>query len=114
MRVASSISSLRWPRDDGAWREAMLALLRDPQVDALVSILILADELGPMKLDFIVELARQFPEKPIYISFSGDEVSNAAAKAFLEPQGVPTFPRIEDPFKVLDILVRARTVMDRP
>jgi len=97
-----------------AWREAMLALLGDPNVDAVVSILILADELGPMKLDFIVGLARQFPEKPIYISFSGDEVSNAAAKAFLEPRGVPTFPRIEDPFKVLDILARARAAMDRP
>ena len=97
-----------------AWREAMLAVLKDPNVDAVVSILILADELGPMKLDFIVELARQFPEKPIYISFSGDEVSNAAAKAFLEPRGVPTFPRIEDPFKVLDILTRARAAMNRP
>ena len=96
-----------------AWREAMLAVLKDPNVDALVSILILADELGPMKLDFIVDLARQFPEKPIYISFSGDENSNAQAKAFLEPQGVPTFPRIEDPFKVLDILVRARLAMKR-
>jgi acetyltransferase len=97
-----------------AWREAMLAILKDPNVDAVVSILILADELGPMKLDFIAEQARQFPDKPIYISFSGDEGSNAEAKAFLEPKGVPTFPRIEDPFKVLDILVRARAAMDQP
>lgn len=96
-----------------AWREAMKALLADPNVDALVAILILAEELGPMKLDFIVELARSFPDKPIYISFSGDEGSNAEAKAFLEPEGVPTFPRIEDPFKVLDILVRARAAMKR-
>jgi acyl-CoA synthetase (NDP forming) len=96
-----------------AWREAMLAVLMDPNVDSVISILILADELGEMKLDFIVDLARQFPEKPIYISFSGDEGSNAKAKAFLEPQGVPTFPRIEDPFKVLDVLARARAVMKR-
>ena len=96
-----------------AWREAMLAVLKDPNVDSVVSILILAEELGTMKLDFIVDLARQFPEKPIYISFSGDEVSNAEAKAFLEPQGIPTFPRIEDPFKVLDILARARSAMTK-
>jgi len=94
-----------------AWRESMAALLKDPKVDALVTILILADELGPMKLDFIVDLAAEFPEKPIYVSFSGDENSNAAAKAFLEPRGVPTFPRIEDPFKVLDIMARARAAM---
>ncbi len=94
-----------------AWREAMTALLRDPKIDSLAAILILADELGPMKLDFIVDLAAEFPEKPIYISFSGDENSNAAAKAFLEPRGVPTFPRIEDPFRVLDIMARARAAM---
>jgi acetate---CoA ligase (ADP-forming) len=94
-----------------AWREAMAALLRDPKVDSLVAILILADELGPMKLDFIVDLAAEYPEKPIYISFSGDENSNAKAKSFLEPLGVPTFPRIEDPFKVLDIMARARAAM---
>jgi len=86
----------------------MTALLKDPNVDAVVAILILADELGEMKLDFILDLKRRFPEKPIYISFSGDENSNAAAKSFLEPKGVPTFPRIEDPFKVLDILVQCR------
>ena len=91
-----------------AWREAMTALLEDPNVDAVVAILILADELGEMKLDFIVDQKKRHPDKPIYISFSGDEGSNAAAKVFLEPKGVPTFPRIEDPFKVLDILVRCR------
>ena len=91
-----------------AWRESMRALLQDPNVDAVVAILILADELGEMNLNFIVDQKKDHPDKPIYISFSGDEGSNAVAKAFLEPKGVPTFPRIEDPFKVLDILVRCR------
>ena len=91
-----------------AWRESMRALLQAPNVDAVVAILILADELGEMNLNFIVDQKKDHPDKPIYISFSGDEGSNAAAKAFLEPKGVPTFPRIEDPFKVLDILVRCR------
>ena len=97
-----------------AWRESMRALLHDPNVDAVVSILILADELGTMKLDFILELADQFPNKPILISFSGDEVSNVEAKRYLEPNGVPTYPRIEDPFKVLDIMARCRDAMNRP
>ena len=91
-----------------AWREAMTALLEDPNVDSVVTILILADELGEMKLDFIVDQKKRFPDKPIYVSFSGDENCNAAAKAFLEPRGVPTFPRIEDPFKVLDIMTQCR------
>ena len=56
-----------------AWRESMRALLSDRRVDAVVTILILADELGKMNLEFLPELALEFPEKPIYVSFSGDE-----------------------------------------
>jgi hypothetical protein len=37
-----------------------------------------------------------------------------AAKAFLEPKGVPTFPMIEEPFEVLAILNRCRKAMQRP
>ena len=96
-----------------AYREAMAAILRDPNVDAVVAILILTEEIGVPPLDFIVDLAREYPEKPIYISFSGDQNCNRAAKAFLEPRGVPTFPLMEEPFKVLDILVRCREAMDR-
>ncbi len=94
-----------------AWRESIKALLSDPRVDAVVTILILADELGKMNLEFLPELAAEFPEKPIYVSFSGDENSNREASAFLEPAGVPTFPRIEDPFKVLDVMARARKAL---
>ena len=91
-----------------AWRESMEALLKDKNVDAVVAILILTKELEEVDLGFIVEQKKRFPEKPIYISFSGDENSNAAAKAFLEPRGVPTFPRIEDTFKVLNIMTQCR------
>ncbi len=94
-----------------AWRESMRALLADPRVDSVVTILILADELGKMNLEFIPELAKEFPEKPIYVSYSGDENSNREATAFLEPAGIPTFPRIEDPFKALDIMARARRAL---
>ena len=62
-------------------------------------------------LDFIPELAAKYPRKPVYISFSGDHACNAEAKAFLEPRGVPTFPLIEDAFKALEILVRARQAL---
>lgn len=94
-----------------AYREAMAAVLADPRVDAVVAILILVEALGVPDLGFIVELARRHPEKPIYISFSGDRACNERAKEFLEPHGVPTFERIEEPFKALDILVRAGAAM---
>ena len=97
-----------------AYREAMEAVLADRNVDAVVAILILTEETGIPPLDFIVELARRYPDKPVYISFSGDKACNEAAKDFLEPRGVPTFPMIDEPFRALDVLARCRAALDRP
>ena len=96
-----------------AYREGMEAVLKDPMIDAVVPILMLTDETGVPPLDFIVELARQYPEKPIYVTFSGDKKHMEASKAFLEPKGVPTFPLIEDPFEVLSVLNQCRRAMER-
>ena len=86
-------------------------VLADDKVDAVVTILILAEELGIPDLAFLPALAERYPEKPIYVSFSGDHAANVAAKEFLEPRGIATFPLIEDPFKALDILVRCRKAL---
>ena len=96
-----------------AYYESMKAVLADPKVDAVVAIMILTRELGVPSLEFIPELAEKYPKKPIYISFSGDNDCNVAAKAFLEPRGIPTFPLIEDAFKALDILFRARSYLSK-
>lgn len=96
-----------------AYREAMEAVLRDPNIDAVVPILMLTDETGVPPMDFIVDLARRYPEKPIYVTFSAEKKHIEAVKDFLEPRGVPTFPLIEQPFEVLSILTRCREAMGR-
>lgn len=96
------------------YREGMNAALKDPNIDAVVPILMLTDDTGVPPLDFIVELAAKYPEKPIYVTFSGEKKHFDAAKAFLEPKGVPTYPLIEEPFEVLSILARCRQAMERP
>jgi len=96
-----------------AYREGMETVLKDPNIDAVVPILMLTDETGVPPLDFIVELARRYPQKPIYVSFSGEKKHMDAAKAFLEPQGVPTFPLVEEPFEILSILARCRRAMEQ-
>lgn len=93
--------------------EAMEALLRDPNIDAVVPVLMLTEGTGVPPLDFIVNLARKYPEKPIYVTFSADKRYMEEAKAFLEPRGVPTFPMIEEPFETLSILARCRAAMNR-
>ena len=98
---------------DYAYREGMEAVLKDPNVDAVVPILMLTDETGVPPLDFIVELAGRYPEKPIYVTFSGEKKHMDAGKAFLELRGVPTFPLIEEPFEVLSILAQCRRAMER-
>ena len=96
-----------------AYREAMEAVLKDPNIDAVVPIMMITDETGVPDLTFIVDLAQKYPEKPIYVTFSSQKKHMESAKAFLEPRGVPTFPLIEEPFEVLSILHRCRRLMER-
>jgi len=96
-----------------AYREGMKAVLEDPNIDAVVPILMLTDETGVPSLDFIVDLADRYKDKPIFVTFSGEKKHMEAAKVFLEPRGVPTFPLIEDPFEILSILFQCRRAMER-
>jgi len=96
-----------------AYREGTEAALKDSNIDAVVPILLLTDETGVPPLDFLVDLAKKYPEKPIYVTFTGEKKHMDAGKAFLEPKGVPTFPLIEEPFEVLSLLSRCRRFMER-
>jgi len=95
-----------------AYREGTEAVLKDDNIDAVVMILMITEETGVPSMDFIVELAQRYPEKPLYVTFSGQKKQMDAAKAYLEPRGVPTFPLIEQPFEVLSILARCRQALD--
>ena len=97
-----------------AYREGMEAVLKDPNIDAVVQILMLTKDTGVPPFDFIIELAKKFPDKPILVSFSAEKQYMDECKEFLEPLGVPTFPEIEQPFEVLSILYRCRRAMNRP
>ncbi len=96
-----------------AYREGTEAVLKDDNIDAAVMILMITEETGVPSLDFIVDLAKRYPEKPLYVTFSGQKKHMDAAKEYLEPRGVPTFPLIEQPFEVLSILARCRQALDR-
>jgi acyl-CoA synthetase (NDP forming) len=97
-----------------AYREGMEAVLKDPNIDAVVPILMLTKDTGVPPFDFIIKLAKKFPDKPILVSFSAEKQSMDECKEFLEPLGVPTFPEIEQPFEVLSILYRCKRAMNRP
>ena len=77
---------------EGAYREGMEALLKDPNIDAVVPILLISEGTGIMNLEFIPELARKYPEKPIYVTYSGDKQYMDEGKDFLEPRGVAVVP----------------------
>lgn len=96
-----------------AYREGMEAVLADPNIDAAVSVLMLTDETGVPPLDFLVELAGRRPEKPFYVTCSGEKKHMEAAKAFLEPRGVPTFWFAEEALEVLSLLATCREMMER-
>ncbi len=96
------------------YREGTEAVLKDPNIDAVVLVLMLTNETGIPPYEFILELAKKYPEKPVLVTFSGDKRYMEECKAFLEPRGVATFPEIEQPFEVLSILYRCTRAMSRP
>jgi len=96
-----------------AYRDGIEAVMDDPNIDAVVAVLVVVDEFGRPPLDFFVEMAHKYPEKPLYVSFTGIKERMEEAKAFLEPRGIPTYPFIEQPFEVLSILNKARLAMER-
>ncbi len=56
-----------------AYREGTEAVLKDDNIDAVVMILMITEETGVPSMDFIVELAQRYPEKPLYVTFSGQK-----------------------------------------
>ena len=96
-----------------AYREGMEIVLTDSHIHAVVCILMLTDETGVPPLDFIVDLSRRFPEKPIYMSCSGQKKHMEAVKAFLEPRGVPTFWFAEEALEALNLAAQCREAMER-
>lgn len=96
------------------YREGMEAVLRDPNIDAVVPVLMLTKEIGLPSFDFLLNLCGRHPQKPILVGFSGDKECMEQCKAYLEPRGMPTFFEIEYPFIALSILVRCARAMSRP
>jgi acetate---CoA ligase (ADP-forming) len=96
------------------YREGMEAVLKDPGIDAVVSILRFSEGEEMPPFDFIHDLVKRYREKPVFIGFSGEKKQMDHCKAFLEPLGVPTFQEIEQPLEVLSILARCRYAMGRP
>jgi acyl-CoA synthetase (NDP forming) len=96
------------------YREGMEAVLKDPNIDAVVPVLMLTEETGVPSFDFVLDLAKKYPEKPVLVTFSADKRWMDQCKEYLEPRGVPTFPEIEQPFEVLSILYRCHQSLNRP
>ena len=96
-----------------AYGEGMEAVLKDTNIDAVVPVLMLARDSGvPPSYQFILDLAKRYPEKPVLVSFSGEKACEEECKAFLEPKGVPTFAEIEQPFEALAILLQCQRSMN--
>jgi acyl-CoA synthetase (NDP forming) len=89
-------------------------VLKDPNIDAVVPVLMLTEETGVPSFDFVLDLAKKYPEKPVLVTFSADKRWMDRCKEYLEPRGVPTFPEIEQPFEVLSILYRCYQSLNRP
>ncbi|MCL5736100.1 MAG: acetate--CoA ligase family protein [Actinobacteria bacterium] len=98
-----------------AYADGLDALLKDPNLDAVIAIFMLTREMGmPDSFSFVSELAQQHKDKPVLISFTGDKECMDECRSALEPLGIPTFMQIEEPFRALSILHRCAQVKKRP
>jgi acetyltransferase len=96
-----------------AYGDALDAVLSDRAIDACVVIMMLTDETDIPDYDFIAQIAKKHPDKPVLVTFMGDHHHNVACKAYLEPRGVPAYMLVEEPFEVLGVLARCRRALDR-
>jgi acyl-CoA synthetase (NDP forming) len=94
-----------------AYGDALEAVLADRNIDAAVVIMMLTTETGVPKFDFLTEAVKRHRDKPVLVTFMGQHEHNVAAKAWLEPRGVPCYMDVETPFEVLEVMARCRENM---
>ena len=88
-------------------------LLRDEGGDALVAILLASPRIPAEAYGYLPELAKRYPQKPIYVSFTGDHPAYIRAKEYLEDRSLPVFYPLEDVFEMLHVLCFCREQFDR-
>jgi acyl-CoA synthetase (NDP forming) len=88
-------------------------LLQDEGGDALVAILLASPRIPAEAYGYLPELAKRYPRKPIYVSFTGDHQAYAQAREYLEERSIPVFYPLEDVFEMLHVLCYCREQFDR-
>jgi acyl-CoA synthetase (NDP forming) len=89
-----------------SYRIGMDAVLSDPRVDAVVSILRVTPQDRVENMSFIPGLSQKHPNKPLFIIIPSDKSTFEEAKAFLENKSIPVYPPFEDAFEALDVMFR--------
>ncbi len=96
-----------------AYKEVIELLLQDDGVDAVVAILLASPNIPAEIYSSLPELSSHFPQKPIYVSFTGDKSYIDQARAFLEQRSLPVFLPLEDALETLLVLCRCREALVR-
>jgi len=84
----------------------MEAVLKDPNIDAVVPVLNATKDHGVPPFDFIIKLSKKFPDKPIMVTFSADKQKYMDESKISQNPSSSNLPEIEQPFEVLSILYR--------
>ena len=93
-------------------KQVVEPLLRDEGVDAVVLILLASPSIPAEKYSSLPELSSKYPQKPTYVTFTGDKQSFDQLKVFLEHHSIPVFVPLENAFETLQVLCRCREALD--
>jgi acetate---CoA ligase (ADP-forming) len=88
-------------------------LLKDEGVDAIVPILLASPKLSPESYSYLPELSAQYPHKPIYVTFTGDQNACEQVRSYLEEHSIPVFIPLEETLEALLITCRCGETMQR-
>ncbi len=94
-------------------KQVVELLLQDEGVDAVVPILLASPSIPAGKYSYLPELFSKYPQKPIYVTFTGDKQSFDQAKVFLEHHSIPVFAPLENAFETLQFLSRCQEALHR-
>ena len=98
-------------KQEGAYRLGLDAVLSDPGVD-LALLVMTTSKMDRVHADYVLEVARAHPEKPVAVCIIGDDAIYSQLFRIMEEASVPVFRSVRRAVASLAVLYKYRRFLD--
>ncbi len=98
-------------KQKGAYRLGLEAVLSDPGVD-LALLVMTTSAMERVHADYVLEVARAHPEKPVAVCIIGDEAIYSQLFRIMEEASIPVFRSVRRAVASLSVLYKYRRFLD--